>query len=114
MDDLLITSDENVLIMDNGCDQSIININAFLISTHLGVYYTVGGALQGMHSSDLELVNNAYTLVPQESGNHIILRINQAFLDSNQSQFEALLQPHQARAFGSAICGFVNLLLRIC
>ena len=50
MDDLLITSRENVLIMDNGCDQSIVNINAFLIETRLGVYFTVGGAINGMHS----------------------------------------------------------------
>ena len=70
MDDLLITSDENVLIMDNGCDQSIININAFLISTHLGVYYSVGGALQGMHSSNLELVNNAYTFGAEAFGRY--------------------------------------------
>ena len=89
--------------MDNGCDQSIVSINAFLIETHLGVYFTVGGALNGMHSSDLEFVNNAYTLVQHESGEHIILRINQAFLDSCESQFEALLQPHQACAFGVVI-----------
>ena len=63
MDDLLITSGENVSIMDNGCDQSIVNISAFLVETHLGVYFTVGGALNGMHLSDLELVNNAYTMV---------------------------------------------------
>ena len=103
MDDLLIPSRENVLIMDNGCDQFIVNINAFLVETHLGVYFTVGGALYGMYSSDLELVNNAYTMVPQESGEHIILRINQAFPDTSESQFEFLLQPHQALAFGVAI-----------
>ena len=102
MGDLLITSDENVLIMDNGYDQSIVNIIAFLVGTCLGVYYTLGGALNGMHSSDLELVNNAYTMVPQKNGEHIILRINQAFLDTSDSQFEALLQPHQACAW----CGY--------
>ncbi len=49
--------------MDNGCDQSIINNNAFYVKSFAGVLYNIGGALHGMHASSLELVNEAYTLL---------------------------------------------------
>ena len=42
-------------------------------------------------------------MVHQQNGEHIILHINQAFLDNDDNQFEALLQPHQACAFGVAM-----------
>ena len=101
--DLLITSGENVLIIDNGCDQSIINVNSFLVETYTGIFYSVGGALCTMHSSKLELVNDAYTLTTLPDNSKCILKINQAFLDTDPSQSEALLQPHQARAFGTIV-----------
>ena len=63
IDDLVITHDENILVVDNGCDQSIININSFFVKSFAGVSYNVGGAFWDMCSSDLELVNDTYTLV---------------------------------------------------
>ena len=145
MDDLVITSGENVLIMDNGCDQSIVNISAFLVETHLGVYFTVRGAFKGMHSSDLELVNNAYTVVQQESGELTRLFLTQMIVNLKLCfnlikhaplVWQLMMLPSSimigmailvvsalllmARRLtsilmdGSAICGFVNLLLRIC
>ena len=48
--DLVICTDENIIITDSGCDQSIINFNSFLVQTFTGIYYNIGGALQGMHS----------------------------------------------------------------
>ena len=87
------------MVIDNGCDQSIINHNAFLIKSFAGVMYNVGGALNGMQASSLELVNEAYTLVTLHDSKFII-ELNQCFLDRDPSQTEALLQPHQARAFG--------------
>ena len=100
VDDLCIPSDENILVIDNGCDQSIININSFLVQSFAGIYYNVGGAISTMKSTNLELVNEAFTLVSMPDGGKFIFKINQAFLDKNPQQSEALLQPHQARAFG--------------
>ena len=66
--DSVMCKDENIIITDSGCDQSIINLNSFLIS-FTGVYYNVGGALQGMSSKDLEIVSDAFTLctLPDDS-----------------------------------------------
>ena len=61
--DLVVTTDKNVLIIDNGCDQTIINKSAFKIDTHTGILYDVGGALGYISSPNLELVNSACTLV---------------------------------------------------
>jgi hypothetical protein len=88
--DLVITTDENILISDSGCDQTIINLNAFLIQTYTGEYFNIGGALQGMKSSDLELVNDAYTLATLPDGEKIVLKINQALCDNDPFQTEAL------------------------
>ena len=88
------------MVIDNGCDQSIINNNAFFVKSFAGVLFNVGGALHGMRSSSLELVNEAYTIVTLPDSTRIILELNQCFLDRDPLQTEALLQPHQARAFG--------------
>ena len=52
-----------MFIIDNGCDQSVINLNLFLIHSFAGVSFTIGGALNTMGSTNLELVSNAYTFV---------------------------------------------------
>ena len=88
------------MVVDNGCDQSIINQNSFLINSFAGVLFNVGGALNGMHSSKLELVSEAFTLVTLEDNSKILFKMNQCFLDTDPSQTEALMQPHQARSFG--------------
>ena len=51
------------MVIDNGCDQSIINLNLFLILSFSGVHFTVEGAVNTIGSTNLELVSNAYTLV---------------------------------------------------
>ena len=60
---LVIPFNEYILIIDNGCDQTIVNINAFLIESFTGIKFNVGGALNSMKSTKLELVNDTYTLV---------------------------------------------------
>ena len=100
VDDLIITEDEDIAIIDNGCDQSIISSNSFLIQTHTGVFFSVDGALHGMHSPQLEVVNDAFTLAILPDRRKIILHVNQALLDTNGCQSETLFQPHQMRAFG--------------
>ena len=94
VNDLCIPSDENILVTDNGCDQSIININSFLVQSFTGTYYNVGGAIGTMKSTNLELVNEAFTLVSIPNGGRIIFKINQTYLNKNPKQSEALLQPH--------------------
>ena len=42
--DLVLPLDEHILVIDNGCDQSIVNLNSFLILSFAGIYFTVGGA----------------------------------------------------------------------
>ena len=88
------------MVVDNGCDQSIINVNSFLIKSFAGELFNVGGALHSMRSSQLELVSDAFTLITLPDNTHVIFKLNQCFLDRDPSQTEALLQPHQARAFG--------------
>ena len=100
VEDLIITTNENIMVIDNGCDQSIINLSSFLIQSFAGVMYNVGGALHSMSASNLELVNEAFTLCTLCDNSKIIIKLNQCFLDRDPLQTEALLQPHQARAFG--------------
>jgi len=88
--DLVITEDEQILISDSGCDQSIINLNSFLVQTYTGIDFIVGGALQGMQSSSLELVNDAHTLALLPNGKKVLLKFNQAFCDPDPLQLEAL------------------------
>ena len=103
IDNLLITTEENIMVIDNGCDQTIINNNSFLVQSFAGVIFNVGGALQGMSSSNLELVNEAYTLATLCDSTKVLFKINQCLLDRDPMQTEALLQPHQMRAYGVVV-----------
>ena len=103
INNLLITTEENIMVIDNGCDQTIINNNSFLVQSFAGVIFNVGGALQGMSSSNLELVNEAYTLATLCDSTKVLFKINQCFLDRDPMQTEALLQPHQMRAYGVVV-----------
>ena len=101
---LAVTTNDNDLIIDNDCDQTIINKSDFNIDIHIGILYHVGEALGSMSSSNLELVGSVYTLVHFQS-NKLIFGINQDLLDMDPLQIEALLQPHQTRAFGLSVDG---------
>ena len=103
-EDLVIPSNkDNILLIDNGCDISIISKNSFLIQTLTGIFYNVDGALHNMHASNLQLVSNCFTLAILPSNTLIILKLNNCLLDNNETQTESLLQPHQARAFGVVV-----------
>ena len=95
--DLVLPLDKNILAINNGCNQSIINLNSLLILSFSVVHFTVGCALNTMGSTNLELVSNAYTLVTLVNNTNVIFKINQAFLDMNTEQTEALIQPRQMR-----------------
>lgn len=91
------------MVIDNGCDQTIINTSSFLVQSFSGEYVNISGALSSMSSSNLEAVNDAFALAILGNGKRIILKINQALLDLNIDQTEALLQPHQVRSFGVVV-----------
>ena len=84
------------MIIDNGCNQSIINIIPFLIESFADVVFSVECALHNMAVSRLELVDNASTLVNLPNCDKVIFRLHQCYLDKNPLQTEALIQPHQA------------------
>ena len=86
LNDLVITADENIMVVDNGCDQSIINVNSFLMKSFAGELFNIGGALNSVYSSQLELVSEAFTLVTLSDNSHVIFQMNQCFLDQDLSQ----------------------------
>ena len=96
------------MVIDNGCDQSIVNINSFLVQSFTGTYVNIGGALSTMSSSHLEIVNDAFTVALLGYGTKIMLKIDQALLNTNAGQDEALLQPHQLRSFGIIVDGYAR------
>jgi hypothetical protein len=75
-----------------GSLERIINKNAFLVQTYTGLQFSVVGALQGMRSPNLELVNDAYTLALLPDGEKVLLKFNQAFCDPDPLQLEAMFQ----------------------
>ena len=48
-------------------------------------------------------MNESFTLVTLPNKSKVIFQINQAFLDRDPLQTEALLQPHQMRAFSLVV-----------
>ena len=85
-----------ILVIDSGCDQSIICVSSFRIFNLSGEYYTVHGATSSMSTVPMQLGSGS-TLATTDDGNKFILTINQALINSDPAQTEALLQPHQAR-----------------
>ena len=57
VNNLSISFMENISVIDNGCDQTIINVNYFLIQSFAVIQYNVGGDLNSMTPLSLELVN---------------------------------------------------------
>ena len=98
--DLLIPFNEHILVIDNSCDQKIVNTTDSLIEYFDSIKCNVGGALNSMKSTKLELVRDPHTLVILPSNVKVIFKINQEFLDDDPTQTEALFQPHQVRSFG--------------
>ena len=50
--DLLITTNESILIIDSACDQSIISLSSFVVGKFIGIKYGVNGALPDMKSTE--------------------------------------------------------------
>ena len=72
----LYDNEENVLIIYNGCDQSIITLTSFLVHNYTEIYIHVNGAMNWIEGSSLEIVNNAYTLATFDNGSIVLLKLN--------------------------------------
>ena len=104
INDLTVVNDESILVVDSGCDQSIVSNLVFKIGCRTGVFFDVNGALSGMKGElPLEVVNNCITTCVLPNKIRVLLVINQALLDLNPTNLESLLQPHQARAYGVVV-----------
>lgn len=87
-------------IFDSGCDNSLINLNSFIVQNYLGIKYNLKGALSGMGNAQvLELANNCLTKIVCKNTSFIGV-VNQCLVDPDPDQTETLLQPHQLRAHG--------------
>ena len=92
------------MIIDNACDQSILHSDVCVVLSKSNVFYYVDGAMPDMHSSEPLQVVNAVTLVSDPySGNKWLCVVNQCLLLHDNSHREALLQPNQARDFGTIV-----------
>ena len=85
--------EENNLIIDNGCDQQMINLTSFLVHTYTGVFILVNGDMKSMEGSSLEIVNDAYTLATFDNGSIFLLKLNKCLCDPDPLASEPLLQP---------------------
>ena len=43
MDEIVISLNENLLIIDNGCDQTILDLNSFLVQYFAGINFAIEG-----------------------------------------------------------------------
>ena len=67
------------MVVDNGCDQSIININYFLVKSFADKLFDIAGALHSMNPSQFELVSDAFTRVTLPDNSRVIFKMNQGF-----------------------------------
>ena len=89
--ELTVYANEYVLIVDNGCDQTIIALSLFVADTFTGLKFSVSGAMASMHCDTLELVNDAYTLATLDDGSQCIFKINQCLCDTDPHATNSLL-----------------------
>ena len=97
---MVITTNEDLWLIDNGCDQSAVSNNCFSVGTQTSTFFTASGAIHSISALQLELVNDVVTCVVMDNGPNILVKLNQCILDTDLNQHESLLQPHQARSFG--------------
>ena len=86
MGDIQVPTNENVLVIDNNCDQTIININSYMIHIFGGTKFKINGTLTAMSLSSLDLVSDAFTLVTIDKDRKYIFKTNQAILDRDPIQ----------------------------
>ena len=86
LNDLVIPENENILLINNGYDISIISKNYFSNLTFTGILFNVDGALHNMKSKNSQLINDCYATVILPSNKLVVIEINQCLLDKTPSQ----------------------------
>ena len=95
---------DTIMIIDSACDQSMIPSTCCRVLESTSQYFYVDGAMPGMRSSAPLQVKNVCVLITNPYSNiKLIGIINQALYINDDSHYEALLQPHQARSHGTAV-----------
>ena len=97
-------SNDKVLVMDSGCDQSMIHSSVCHVLSFTNQYFQINGVMSGMKSEEaLQVVDAAVLITNPYNNNKFIGIVNQALLLCDENCTESLLQPHQARCFGTVI-----------
>lgn len=87
---VILTDDEPLAVFNTGCDNSLINLDSFMVGSYLGVYYNLQGALEGMtFSQSLQLANHCYTKTVCKNKEFIRV-VNQCLEDPNQNQIASI------------------------
>ena len=95
---------DNVLVIDSGCDQSMIHSSACHVLNFTSQYFQINGVMSDMQSNEaLQVVNAAVLITNSYTKNKLIGILNQSLLLCDVNCTESLLQPHQARCFGTVI-----------
>ena len=97
-------SSDHVLVIDSGCDQTMIHSSVCHVLSFTNQYFKINGVMSTMKSeSNLQVVNAAVLITNPYNKIKIIGVINQSLLFCDENCSESLLQPHQARCFGTVI-----------
>ena len=59
----LYESGDNILVMDSGCDQTMINSSVCHVLSYTNQYFKINGVMSNMQSDDLLQVVNAAVLI---------------------------------------------------
>ena len=102
----LYDRDDKVLVIDinSECDQSMIHSSACHVLNFTSQYFQINGVMSDMRSNEaLQVVNAAVLITNPYTKYKLIGIINQSLLLCDVNCTESLLQPHQARCFGTVI-----------
>ena len=95
---------DTILIVDSACDQSMMGASSCKVLSSTSLFYSVDGALTGMTSNKpLQVKNVAVLISDPYSDFKIVAIVNQALFIPDKNHNESLLQPNQARNFGTRI-----------
>ena len=100
----IASPEEHIMVIDSACDQSMVHQHACKVLSYTSEFFNIEGAMEGMASTDpLQVVNAAVKITNPYTKDSIIGIVNQSLLITDKDHHEALLQPNQARQFGTAI-----------
>ena len=88
-------SSDHVLVIDSGCDQTMIHSSVCHVLSFTNQYFKINEVMSTMKSeSNLQVVNAAVLITNPYNKIKIIGVINQSLLFCDENCSESLLQPH--------------------